>query len=56
LSETEFYRLLAIADKKGITVGELIHQAPLYLIENEQDEVDFSKDPSFGLWKEDLDK
>ena len=52
LSETEFHRLLEIADKTGMEVGELIHQAVLDLIENEQCNIDFSQDASFGVWKD----
>jgi hypothetical protein len=52
LSREEYEKLKDLADIEGISLEDFIRQSIRNLLRRKPRPIDFTKDPSFGIWKE----
>jgi hypothetical protein len=51
-SQEEYEKLKNLADIEGLSLEDFIRQSIRTLLRQKPRPVDFTKDPSFGIWKE----
>ena len=52
LSQEEYKKLKNLADTEGLSIEDFIRQSIRKLLRKKTRPVDFTKDPSFGMWKD----
>ena len=52
LSIEEYEKLQNLADTEGLAIEDFIRQSIRKLLRQKPRSIDFTKDPSFGIWKD----
>ncbi len=52
LSQEEYKKLKNLADTEGLSIEDFICQSIRKLLRKKPRPIDFTKDPSFGIWKD----